>query len=80
MSHALYASLEPLIVALIVIVSALAVLRRHLPAAWKWLTGRAAASASCHDSNDCGSACGGCGSASTPGGEQAIRLHKLLHK
>jgi hypothetical protein len=77
MSHTLYAFLEPVVVALIVIVSALAVLRSQAPAAWKWLTGRAPRSAGCHDNDSsCGSGCGGCGSASTPSGEQTIHLHK----
>jgi hypothetical protein len=82
MSH-LYASLEPLIVALIVLLCALAVVRSQAPRLWSRITGRAPRSASCHDSSsgskaDCSSGCGSC-SSNTPAqetnGEQRIHFH-----
>ncbi len=63
MSTDLYSLLEPLVVGLIVLVAAIAVLRKQAPGLWKRLTGKSAASSGCHDdSSGCGS-CGSCGSA-----------------
>lgn len=80
MSASLYTFAEPLLVALIVLVSAVVVLRKHAPKLWTRLTGKAAA-ANCHDgsnksiaSSSCGSGCGSCGS--TAPVSQTIKLHK----
>lgn len=78
MNHDLYSLLEPLIVALIVLVSAVVIVRKHAPRLWTRLTGRAGAS-SCHDSGSsdgasaCGTGCGGCGSSAK---EQPIQVHR----
>ncbi|MDB5887175.1 MAG: hypothetical protein JWM03_47 [Rhodocyclales bacterium] len=80
MSHSLYALAEPLIVALIVLVSAIVVLRKHAPKLWARFGGKAAGGA-CHDSDDgdggCGS-CGSCGSAEASR-EKPIHIHKAEH-
>jgi len=80
MNHELYSLLEPLIVALIVLVSAVVIVRKHAPKLWTRLTGRAASS-SCHDSGTssgagaCSTGCGGCGS-STKSAEHPVHIHK----
>lgn len=79
MSHAAYASLEPFIVGLIVILCALVVLRRQAPRLWTRLTGNAPRAAGCHDAGEktaCSSGCGSCGSASQAHAEQPVRLHR----
>jgi hypothetical protein len=78
MSPQLYAVLEPLIVALIVLLAAIAVLRKQMPTLWTRITGRRAAG-SCHDNRDssssCGSGCGGCDKTSSPAAQQIVRVH-----
>ncbi|HSD39882.1 MAG TPA: hypothetical protein VLC92_20425 [Rhodocyclaceae bacterium] len=80
MSPQLYAVLEPLIVGLIVLLAAIAVLRKQAPTLWMRITGMRAGT-SCHDSGDagksgsCGSGCGNCGQASAPATQQTVHLH-----
>ncbi|MDB5799535.1 MAG: hypothetical protein JWL63_474 [Rhodocyclales bacterium] len=74
MSAQLYTLLEPLVVALIVLVSAIAVLRKHAPKLWSRLTGRSAGVAACHDSS---SGCASCGSCDSPAAEQPIHMHRV---
>ena len=79
MSTTLYTLIEPLLVALIVLVSVVTVLRKQAPRLWTRITGKAAA-ASCHDDGklapNCGrgGACSACGSSNA--GKQTITLHK----
>ena len=81
MSPQLYAVLEPAIVGLIVLLAAIAVLRKQAPTLWTRLTGLRAAG-SCHGSGDhdnggssCGNTCGGCDKSSSPAAPQIVRIH-----
>jgi hypothetical protein len=73
MSAELYSLLEPLVVGLIVLVAAIAVLRKQAPSLWKRLTGKSAGSAGCQDDS---SGCGSCGSCGSTPSEQPIHIHK----
>ncbi|MEC5385571.1 hypothetical protein VVD49_07535 [Uliginosibacterium sp. H3] len=80
MSPQLYAALEPLIVGLIVLLAALAALRKLAPTLWQRLTGKSAGS-SCHDNGNskktdgCNSGCGHCDKASPAATQQSVRIH-----
>jgi hypothetical protein len=80
MSPQLYAALQPLIVGLIVLLAAIAVIRKQAPTLWTRITGMRAGS-SCHDSGDdsksssCGSGCGNCAQPSAPVPQQTVHIH-----
>lgn len=61
----LYAHAEPVIVALIVALSAVAVLRKQAPVLWRRISGQRGRASACGTSDTassaCGSGCGGCG-------------------